>query len=339
MCLYPRLLKNRKYTKTKKNKGIIPLIPDERVKYVPIGCQKCIECRKQYSRGWQTRLLEDIKTNTNGKFITLTFSNESILKLSNEIKNAEGYELDNAIATLAVRRFLERWRKTYKRSLRHWLVTELGHKGTENIHLHGIIWTEHSYELLRQYWGYGYVWPKKETNIKTYVNERTVNYITKYITKLDNDHKYYKAKILTSPGIGHNYTANPDSKKNIFKKIDTNTTYRTNTGHNIALPIYWRNKLYTEEERELLWIQKLDKNERWVCGEKIDLNKRPYSDYENLIKFHRKRNKQLGYGDDEKNWDEELYEREKRKILIETRKNNAFGEKYSKGYGYINLQQ
>ena len=29
-------------------------------------------------------------------------------------------------ATRAVRFFLERWRKEYKKSLRHWLVTEIG---------------------------------------------------------------------------------------------------------------------------------------------------------------------------------------------------------------------
>ena len=28
----------------------IPPIKDERVKYVPIGCQECIECRKQKAR-------------------------------------------------------------------------------------------------------------------------------------------------------------------------------------------------------------------------------------------------------------------------------------------------
>ena len=37
-----------------------------------------------------------------------------------------GYEKDNNIATLSVRRFLERWRKEFKRSVRHWLITELG---------------------------------------------------------------------------------------------------------------------------------------------------------------------------------------------------------------------
>ena len=71
MCLYPKLIKNKKYTKTKKNGGIIPPISDERTLYVPIGCGKCIECMKQKKRNWQVRLLEEIKTDRTGKFVTL----------------------------------------------------------------------------------------------------------------------------------------------------------------------------------------------------------------------------------------------------------------------------
>ena len=190
MCLYPTLIKNRKYVANKKNGGVIPPIPDERVKWVAIGCQQCIECRKQKAREWQIRLQEDLKHNANAKFITLTFSNESILKLKEQIDKKmsvdddgvltetplEGYELDNEIATQAVRYFLERWRKKYKKSLRHWLVTELGHEGTENIHLHGIVWTDNLDEVER-IWQYGYVWKGKKhyNEIINYVNERTVN--------------------------------------------------------------------------------------------------------------------------------------------------------------------
>ena len=44
-------------------------------------------------------------------------------------------KIEDGIATLAVRRFLERWRKKYKKSVKHWFVTELGGKFTERIHL------------------------------------------------------------------------------------------------------------------------------------------------------------------------------------------------------------
>ena len=47
MCLYPRLIKNPKYKPNKKNGGQVPPILDSRVLAVPIGCGKCLECKKQ----------------------------------------------------------------------------------------------------------------------------------------------------------------------------------------------------------------------------------------------------------------------------------------------------
>ena len=85
---------------------------------VPVGCGKCIECKKQKSREWSIRLQEEIRHLKNGKFVTLTFSEESLVELGEDKKNntLNGYNLDNGIATLAVRRFLERWRKNIRKA-------------------------------------------------------------------------------------------------------------------------------------------------------------------------------------------------------------------------------
>ena len=156
MCLFPKLIKNPKYKANKKNGGFVPNVPDGRVFYVPIGCGDCMECRKKKSNEWRVRMLEDIKHNKNGKFVTLTFNNESYSELF-KIAKEEGYDKENSIATIGVRRFLERYRKEYKKSLRHWFITELGHNGTENIHLHGIIWTD-DIEGALKHWQYGFAW-------------------------------------------------------------------------------------------------------------------------------------------------------------------------------------
>ena len=113
MCLYPRLIKNRKYVANKKNGGNVPPVKDPRVIWVPVGCGRCMECRKQKSREWKVRLLEEIKHDKRGQFITLTFSNESIKELCkvDTLSKLNGYTLDNELATLAMRRFLERWEK------------------------------------------------------------------------------------------------------------------------------------------------------------------------------------------------------------------------------------
>jgi hypothetical protein len=321
MCLYPKLIKNRKYIANKKNGGIIPAITDNRVLYVPAGCGKCMECKKQKSREWNVRLQEEIRHNNKGKFVTLTFSNESIKELTKEIKGLDGYNLDNEIATLAVRRFLERWRKKYKKSVKHWLVTELGGNGTENIHLHGILWTNESAETINKIWKYGFTWVGDKNN-GGYVNEKTINYVTKYVTKTDAKHKEYNSKILCSAGIGKNYINRYDAKQNKYNEKETKETYITRQGTRLAMPIYYRNKIYTEEEREKLWLQKLDKEERYICGEKIDI-KLGEENYYKALKYYRDKNKRLGYGSDEKNWEQKRYENERRNIKTLTRIKNA----------------
>lgn len=320
MCLYPKIIQNRKYIANKKNGGNVPQAKDKRVLYVPVGCGNCMECRKQKARQWQVRLQEDIRVNKNGKFITLTFNEESIEEIRKSIEGIEGYDLDNEIATVALRRFLERWRKKYKKSLRHWMVTELGQTRTERIHMHGIMWTDEVEEISR-IWKYGYITngSEKWNNGKmiwageNYVNEQTVNYIIKYVNKADETHKEYKSKVLTSPGIGKNYMDRHDSRNNKYNEMGSNETYKTRTGTKLNLPTYYRNQIYSEEEREKLWIEKLDKEERWVNGKKVDISNGD-EDYYKILEIAREKNKRLGYGNNTINWERKRYENEKRNL-------------------------
>lgn len=342
MCLYPTLMKNRRYVKNQKNGGVIPPISDERLLWVATGCGECMECRKQRARAWQLRLLEDIKKHKNGKFVTLTFSNEAFKKLMDEgeYHGIEGYRVDNQVAIRAVELFRERWRKLFGVSIRHWLVTELGHEGTENIHLHGIVWVDdwlkvkrrvpgvkkkvESMEfwtsVLAERWGFGYVWTGYE-HLDNYVNNRTVNYIIKYVHKMDKDHPGFKGRVLTSQGIGKSYIESVDRERNVFRGKDTKTTYKNEQGYEMAMPIYWRNKLYSEKQREELWLALLDKGERWVCGEKVRASDE--KDYYGALKHYRALNRRLGYGSDEKDWDRIQYEERRRAILRDKRVKEA----------------
>ena len=317
MCLYPKLIRNRKYTETKKNGGNIPPILDKRVLMVPVGCGKCIECKKQKARNWQVRLQEDIRVNKNAKFVTYTFSEHELQKLDNEIKGLSGYARDNEICRLAVRRYTERWRKKYGKTLRHWLVTELGHANTERVHMHGIVWTDKVKDI-GDIWKYGRIW------IGEYVNAKTINYIVKYVNKVDQQHKTYNSKIFTSQGIGKEYINRRDSKRNKYKKEKTIETYKTREGVELALPVYYRNKIYNEDERERLWLEKLDKEERYVCGVKVDISQGE-DEYYKLLEMMRQKNKRLGYGDDAKNWELKKYENERRNLKKLERLQKLYG--------------
>lgn len=304
MCLYPILIKNKKYEPNKKNGGNPPTPTDSRVRLVPVKCGKCMECRKAISREWQIRLQEEIKHDNKAQFITLTFNDEELCKLIMDIskkEEASAREIDgNWIATEATRRFLERWRKSKKKSVKHWLVSEMGHKNTERIHLHGLIWTSLSAKEIQTIWKYGKIW------IGEYVNAKTINYIVKYITKLDNDHKGFQGKVLCSPGIGKGYTQTFNAKQNEYNEKQTNETYKLNNGAKVALPVYFRNKIYSEEERQKLWLEKLDKQTRYVNGQKIRIrNRKDELTYFKILEYEQRKNKLLGYGD--RTWNKKVY--------------------------------
>lgn len=303
MCLYPRLMKNKRYLMIGGNGKTKP-IDDYRKQYVAIGCGHCIECRKQHAREWQIRLNEELKVQKFKYFVTLTFSKES---LQNLVENNEKIKHNvNLLAARAVRLFLERWRKKHKKSLRHWLITELGHENTERIHLHGIIFTDFAItnDYINEIWKYGMTYTGE------YCNEKTINYIVKYVTKVDTDHKGYEADIFCSSGIGSNYYKDPYYKKlHAFKGKDTIQYYTLPNGQKVALPIYYRRHFWNDEERGKLWTYLLDQDKTYIRGIEMRHISTPngYNRYMRLLGEQQKDNVSLGYGTSSKEWDEKIY--------------------------------
>lgn len=330
MCLYPIKYINKKYTPTIKNGGCVPKPPiigydehgfpiyDERVLYINIPCGQCIECRKQKARNWQIRLHEEIKAHKYSYFITLTFDPEELGKLMKETNNIEC----NATAAIAVRRCLEYYRKDHKKSLRHWLITELGHEGTERIHLHGLLFTDDPLQFNKfdrsnyyiwKYWKYGIVY------VGDYCTAKTINYIVKYVNKIDTQHKGFIGQIFASPGIGKQFM----TESNIIKyrsklngKYDD--FYRLQNGSKVKLPTYYKNKLYNEEEREQMWREFMDENKITILGNTLYKDKIKGSDLENAIKKAQEFNKECGYGNNSKEWRKKPYNITKKMLESET---------------------
>lgn len=301
MCLYNQLMPNPKYKANKKNGGDIPSVPDTRVLWVPIGCGKCIECRKAKSRDWQLRLTAEIEHTQNNHFYTLTFSNDAYEKLTLQVEG-EGYVKENNIAIKGVRYFLELYRKHHGKSPRHWLITELGQTNTERIHLHGIIQTKLSHDELAKLWKHGY------SSRGKYCNEATANYITKYLTKVDVLHQQYKPVVLASAGIGKQYLTTTIKNELRYNENKTREYYLTKSGHRLPLPIYYRNKIYTDHEREQLWIKKLDEGYRYVLGQKYKNGSR---DYFKAVEKAQRQNIRMGY-EAKLSYQEEEYRRQLR---------------------------
>jgi len=320
MCLYPKLMKNRKYLPTKKNGGQVPIMDDLRKKYVPVGCGKCMECKKQRAMGWKVRIKEEIRSNKmKAYFMTYTFDDKSLVYLKNKLENEgceyEGYKMDNEICKYAIRRYSENWRNKHGKSMKRWVITELGQTSSERIHMHGIVWTDKPKQDLVDMWKYG-----RADIGKKGVGGESAGYLVKYMFKVDEKHREYESMMFASKGIGSGYLDRPDAKRHKFKGDDTVEEYRDRKGYIGSLPSYWRNKLWNDEEREALWMKKLDEERRFVLGVEIDVStEEGMMQYEEAVKRARSKNKRYGFGDDKIDVERRVYENKIRKIKEETR--------------------
>ena len=292
MCLYTTYIVNPKYKPNKKNKGKPPKCTDKRLYYVPVSCGHCIECRKKKAREWKLRLLEEVRAHTDALFITLTLSNKSLKELTEK-----GCTTDNEKAAKAVRLWLDRVRKSKGHSIKHWLITELGEENNR-IHIHGILWNCTKEDVNK--WQYGF------TYIGKYVNDRTMKYITKYMLKMNPKDRTYTPKIMCSSNIGLAYMYREETiEKNFYKPNgETDETYRDRQGTKCILPDYWRHKIYTEEEREKLWIEKQEKGERWILGQRVNIDNE--EEYQAILKAAQRINDRLENKTDEE-WNKEKH--------------------------------
>lgn len=318
MCLYPKFIKNPKYKPNKKNKGKPPVCSDRRLYYIPTKCGCCIECRKEKQREWRVRLDEELRWNF-GYFVTLTISPEGIKEL--EERTGLNWELNpNEIAAKGLRLFLERARKDTGKSIRHWCVTELGEEG-DRIHLHGIFFGQKSAELIAKHWKYGFSF------IGQYCSSRSVNYITKYMLKVDIKHPTFKQVVLASAGIGSGYMDRKDYlwQKENYKQINV-ATYTFRNGTKMAMPKYYKYKIFTDEEREIMWINNLNRGLLWIYGEKVKAD--DWKTIDNLRRYWQEYGRTV-MGDDPIAWNamkERRKEEKQRKAIAETKK---LAEKFS----------
>ena len=178
--------------------------------------------------------------------------------------------------------------------------------------MHGILWTDENMKEIQEKWQYGKAILGNGQG-KHYVSEETINYIVKYVNKTDENHKEYNSKIFTSKGIGKDYVQRKDARRNKYIKGKTIETYKTRQGLELGLPIYYRNKIYNDDEKEKLWLEKLDKEERFVDGVRVDIAN-GNEEYYKLLEVKRAKSKRLGYGDDSDNWELKEYENQRRNL-------------------------
>lgn len=238
--------------------------------YIDVPCGRCYHCRKSYKTQWNLRLQHEFSSITrvqqnNSYFVTLTFSDEHLPSKHPSKRDVSPF----------VRKFLERVRKKYNVSVRHWIVSEYG-DNTQRFHFHGILFdVPFPIWQLEKYWSYGFVTyskltPKRITYVTTYVNKQIKGL-------LEDEH--LRQYVFTSPGIGKNFLSNSDiSKRSHYDGVPVPFTYLN--GRPYALPRYYRQKLFTEQELKTLKLAYFKlKDDAEVPPPPYYLGRNKYTDY------------------------------------------------------------
>lgn len=213
---------------------IQPYRKEHEGKIMDLPCGKCYECKIKRSGGWSFRLQKELQRANTAHFITLTYDNPPMTQ--------------NGFPTLDKRDlqlFFKRLRKQQFKKIKYYAVGEYGTK-TMRPHYH-IIFYNVNIENIQKAWQNGH------THIGE-VNEKTVAYTLKYISKdgkipLHSRDDRQKEFSLMSKRLGDNYLT-PQMAK--YHQADPlNRFYiRTREGHKVSIPRYYKDKLFTLEQRE-----------------------------------------------------------------------------------------
>ena len=216
---------------------------------IVVGCGKCFLCKKHYQSNWRLRLTHEYMYGNHDLsrcyFVTLTI-------------NETYYQRALYHSSQLIREFLEAYRYQVKKrtgkgkSVFHWIVSERGEE-RGRLHFHGLLFDcELPKYIIEQCWKYGFVAFKQLTL-------RRCGYVTKYITKginpnACNESIEHVPRVWCSAGIGKCYTDQPDVRSNHVTPhgyvpfiLKSNFVY--------GMPRYYKQKIFTDEEREILKLQ------------------------------------------------------------------------------------
>lgn len=214
--------------------------------YINVDCNRCINCFRKYMSAWRFRLIHEFYGLSRSQlersyFVTLTIENKYYTEKRKELKQM-------------VRRFLERVRKKYGKSIRHFLVTERG-EDKNRLHFHGFF-IDTSFDVSDTYnlWYYGFVQVTPVLDAQ-YPLSQKISYCTSYVTKGKKGKIDFVIApedwplVLVSPGLGLSYLRHPSaihSGSTLFPlAFELNGTPR-------SLPRYLRQKVFNDSELKIL---------------------------------------------------------------------------------------
>ena len=216
--------------------------------WMALPCGKCPNCMKRRTSGWSFRLIKEGERSETALFVTLTYDTNYVPLTNNGYMTLNKRDIQN---------FMKRLRKLSDRKLKYYVCGEYGSK-RDRPHYHLIIFNADA-EKVQQAWSYykpGGMYVAIGTIYIGEVNEASIGYTLKYmqkpgkIPKHKNDDRI-KEFSLMSKGLGNNYIT--QSMVKWHKNDLLNRMYVPIVdGKKIAMPRYFKNKIYTETQKLLI---------------------------------------------------------------------------------------
>lgn len=238
---------------------ITPFVKKDKIAGVSqqFPCGKCPPCKKRRVSGWSWRLRKESERSQTSLFVTLTYDT-NFVPIS-----------DKLFMTLSkddLQKFFKRLRKFYPRNtIKYYAVGEYGGR-TNRPHYHLILFNAQHGDVMKA-WSLG---SKAIGHVHFgQVNGASIGYTLKYMSKEGkipmhrNDDRLPEFALM-SKGLGANYMT-PDMIK--WHKADLlNRMYVSiEGGKKIAMPRYYKDKIYLESERErIAFFAKLESEKRLI---------------------------------------------------------------------------
>lgn len=233
-----------------------------------VPCGKCMYCRKKRVSAWSARLMNKEKNSDFAFFVTLTYSPEHLMFCPKGRPTLYGNHL-----TI----FWKSLRKDFpSKSISYYACGEYG-SNRQRPHYHAIIFFNHheitptyAFQKLHEHWKFG------DIHVGNVTSE-SVAYTLKYISKKPSVPQYYgdtrtKEFSRMSKKLGADYLT-PNMVQ--WHKSDlTERAYIPLGGNDRApLPRYYKDKIYTKEDKEIILQHMKEKIEARTAGKTLELRK------------------------------------------------------------------
>lgn len=232
--------------------------------YEAFPCGTCPACRSRRASAWSFRLMQEEKHAYSAYFITLTYAETNVPRTRNGYLEIRRRDLQLFFKRLRKMQTSKRYCKKagvpyIEQPLKYYAVGEYGGR-FKRPHYHAIMFNA-SAELIERAWTAGHVHYGD-------VSGPSVGYTMKYITKPTkipvhiNDDRTPEFSLM-SKGLGECYlSANMiyyHKRLNANAIVSDRCKVMTQDGIIIAMPRYYRDRLYSKDERKVIaYYQKQD---------------------------------------------------------------------------------